>query len=132
YNGGGDLLVGAVVFEQRQVAPFRGRAFERQHVGVRRQQVRQRALVGRPLPVQRLLVGIAPAGVQPDLGVDAGDLPVDGLGEKLQILVGGGAVGAGDVVLRLLDLDHAAPGGRDLLEFGVVDLGQGQDQLTVR
>jgi len=32
--------------------------------------------------VQRLLVGIAPAGVQPDLGVDARDLPVDGLGEK--------------------------------------------------
>jgi len=61
--------------------------------------------------VQRLLIRVAPAGVQPDLRIDAGDLAVDRLGEELEILVVGGAIGAGDVVLRLLDLDDATAGG---------------------
>jgi hypothetical protein len=117
--------------QQRQVAPVRRGALQGEDVGVRLQQVRQRALVGGPLPVQRLLVGIAPACVQPDLGTDAGDLAVHRLGEELEVLVGRRAVGAGDVVLRLFHLDDPAAGGRDLLELGVEDVGERQDEITV-
>src|SRR4030095_7228094 len=54
--------------------------------------MRQRALVARHLPVHALLVRIAPAGVHPDLGVDAHELAVAPLREALG--VGAAASGA--------------------------------------
>src|ERR1700736_3647149 len=72
-----DLLVGLDVFEQMQVLPVRARAFDRQYVAVELQQMRQRAFIARHLPMDPLLIGIAPAGMNPDLGVDADQLAIE-------------------------------------------------------
>src|SRR6266850_8567291 len=77
-------------------------------------------------------LGFPPARVEPDLRLHAGDLTVDRLREELEILVGGRPVGPRDVMLGLLDLDHAAARGRHFLELGVEDIGEGQDEVTVR
>jgi len=83
-----DLLVGPVLAEEREVAPVRAGAFEGDHVAVELEQMRQRALVARHLPVHALLVRIAPAGVHPDLGVDARELAVERQRQELEIGVG--------------------------------------------
>src|ERR1700758_2085648 len=62
-------------------------------VGIELQQVRQGALVARYFPVDPLLIGIAPASMHPDLGIDAGELVVERLG--LEFELGIGAVGPG-------------------------------------
>src|ERR1700736_6249012 len=80
-----DLLVGLDVFEQMQILPIRARAFDRQYIAVELQQMRQRALVTRHFPMDALLIGIAPAGMNPNLGVDADELTIELLGEKLEI-----------------------------------------------
>ncbi len=49
-------------------------AFEGDDVGVELQQVRQGALVARHFPIDPLLVGVAPAGVHPNLGIDPSEL----------------------------------------------------------
>src|SRR5271170_726364 len=60
-------------------------AFEGDDVGLELQQMGQGALVARHFPIDALLIGIAPAGMHPDLGVDAGELPVERLGLKLEL-----------------------------------------------
>src|SRR5271155_552861 len=86
--------------------------------------MRQGALVAGDLPIDALLIGIAPAGVYPDLRIDAGELAVEGLGLELEI--GVAAVGAGReaMVARLLDLDHRAAGGRQFAQFGIHDVAE--------
>ncbi len=125
-----DLLVGAVPGQERQVAPVGGGALERDHVRVGGEQVRQRPLVGGPLPVERLLVRIAPAGVQPDLGVHARDLPIHRLRVELQITVGR-ARSPCNMMLGLLDLDDPAARRRHLAQLRVEDVGEGEDHVAV-
>ena len=132
HDADGDLLVGPVLAEEREVAPARRRALEREHVGVGGEEIGERALVRGALPVERLLVRVPPARVEPDLGLDAPDLAVEGVGEELEVGVGRAPVDGGAVVARLLHLDHPAPGGRHLAQLGVEDVGDVEDQLTLR
>src|SRR5260370_22040680 len=74
-----DLLVGLVLREQRQILAVARGAFEGDDVAVQLQQMRQGALVARHVPIDALLVRIAPAAMYPDLGIDPGELA----GERL-------------------------------------------------
>ena len=86
--------------------------------------MRQGALVARHLPIDTLLVGIAPAGVHPDLGVDAGELAVEGFGLEFELGVGAVGPGRQAMMARLLDLDHRAAGGGQFAQFGVHDVAE--------
>ena len=119
-----DLLVGLVFGEERQVLAVIAGAFEGDDVAIELQQIGQGALVARHLPIDPLLIGIAPAGVHPDLGIDAGELAVERLG--LEFELGLGAVGPGRqaMMARLLDLDHRAAGGGQFAQFGIHDVAE--------
>src|SRR5438046_464800 len=125
------ILVGPMLREERQVLAIATGALEGDDVGVELQQIRQRALVARRLPVHALLVRIPPAGMNPDLDVDADELAVERLGQELE--VGVGAIGArrAAVVGRLLDLDQRAAGRGQLTELRVHDVREVVDQLLV-
>src|SRR5215470_13675364 len=125
------LLVGAVLREERQVHPIGARALEGDDVGVELKQVREGALVARRLPVHALLVGIPPARVRPDLGVDPSQLPVERLGEELEVGVGAVGPRGAPVVRWLLDLDQRAAGGGQLAELGVHDVRQVVDERSI-
>src|SRR5579872_4275534 len=49
------------------------------------QQMRQRPLIARHLPIDALLVGVAPAGMHPHLGVDPDKLAVERLGLEFEV-----------------------------------------------
>jgi hypothetical protein len=83
------------------------------------QEIGQGALVTRRLPVDALLIGITPAGVNPDLSVDTNELPVKRLGEKLQVSVGAVGPGRAPVVRRLFDLDEGTASGGEFPQLGV-------------
>ena len=69
--------------------------------------------------------------MHPDLGVDAGELAIEGLGLELEIGVGGvGLLGAA-VVRRLLDLDQRAAGVGQLAELRVHDVAEIEDHRLV-
>jgi hypothetical protein len=70
------------------------------------EEIRQGTLVARGLPVDTLLIGIAPAGVDPDLGVDPDELTVKCLGEKLQVGVGAVGPGRASVMRWFFDLNQ--------------------------
>jgi hypothetical protein len=70
------------------------------------EEIRQGTLVARGLPVDTLLIRIAPAGVDPDLGVDADELTVKCLGEKLQVGVGAVGPGRASVMRWFFDLNQ--------------------------
>jgi len=106
-----DLLVGPVLREEGQVHAARARALERDDVGVELEQLGQGALIARRLPVHALLVGVPPACVHPDLGVDACELPVECLGEELEVGVLAVGPRGAPVVGRLLDLDERTASG---------------------
>jgi hypothetical protein len=84
-NADADLLVGPDVLKQMQVLPVRARAFEGQYIAVEPQQVRQSAFVTRHFPMDALLIWITPAGMHPDLGIHVDELPIERLGEELEI-----------------------------------------------
>ena len=69
--------------------------------------------------------------MHPDLGIDPGELAVEGLG--LEFEVGLGAVGPRrqPVVPRLLDLDHRAADGGQFAQFGIYDVAQIEHHLLV-
>src|SRR5439155_1046831 len=79
-----DLFVRPVLPEEREVLAAGRRALERDDVGVGLEQMRERALVGWALPVERLLVRDAPAGVQPQLRLYALDLTAEGVDTQLR------------------------------------------------
>ncbi len=89
--------------------------------------MRQRALVARHVPVDALLVGIAPAGVHPDLGIHAGELAIEGLGEKLEIGIGGGRLQGAAMVRRLFHLDQWATGRGHVAQLRVHDVAEVED-----
>src|SRR5262252_7774773 len=80
-------------------------------VGVELEQVRYGALIARRPPVHALLVGVSPARVHPDLGVDVRELPVECLGEELEVGVLAVGPRGAPVVGRLLDLDERTASG---------------------
>src|ERR1043166_917308 len=106
----GDLLVGLDVLEQPEILPIRAGTFDRQYIAVELQQVRQSTFVARHLPMHALLIGIAPAGMHPDLRVDAGQLAIELLGEELEIGIAAVRLLGAHVLARLLHLDQRAAG----------------------
>jgi len=70
------------------------------------EEIGEGTLVTWGLPVDALLIGIPPAGVDPDLGVDPDELTVKCLGEKLKVGVGAVGTGRAPVVRRFFDLDQ--------------------------
>ena len=119
-----DLFVGLVLGEERQVFAVVAGALEGDDVGIELQQVGQRAFIAWHLPIHPLLVGVAPAGVHPDLGIDPGELAVERLGLKFEL--GFAPVGPGrqPVVTRLLDLDHRAACGGQFAQLGIHDVAE--------
>src|ERR1700733_8988017 len=87
-----DLLVGFVFAEQRQILAVAAGAFKRDHISIELQQVWHRAIIAWHFPIDTLLVWIAPAGVDPDLGLNSDKLSIEGFSEEFE--VGVGAVGA--------------------------------------
>src|SRR5271166_1987252 len=57
--------------------------------------------------------------MHPDLGVDAGELPVERLGLKLELGIAAVGPGGQPVMAALLDLDHRTPGGGQFAQFGI-------------
>ena len=78
-----DFLVRLVLGEEMQVFSKSARALEGDDVGVKLEEVGDRALVGGTFPEERLLIRIAPTRMYPDFGLDAGDFAVEGVGQKL-------------------------------------------------
>ena len=68
--------------------------------------------------------------MRPDFRIDARDLTVHGPGEEFRIALCRRPIGSGDVVLGLLDLDHATACGGDLAQLGVEDVGPVGPSLT--
>ena len=94
--------------------------------------MRQRPLVAGPLPVEALLVGIAPTGMRPDFGLDSFDLAVERFGIVPEFLVGRRRVGAaGEMVRRFLDLNDGTAGVRQLAQLLVQRRGQVHDEFVV-
>src|SRR5437867_5135221 len=113
-DANGDLLVSLDVLQQRSVACLVAAAFEHQDIAVHLEKIGQRTCVARPVPVEALLVRITPAGMRPDLGVDALYLAVECGGVKLEVAVAAGWPGvAAEMMHRLLDLDDGTARGRE-------------------
>src|SRR5258707_15864150 len=89
--------------------------------------MRQRSLVARHLPMYALLVRIAPAGMHPDLGVDAGKLAVERLGEELQIGVRALGLLRAHMGRRVPDPDPTAAWGRHVGPRRGYDGAEGRD-----
>src|SRR4029077_2282893 len=96
--------------EQGELLAVAAARLKGQHIAIELEQMRQRTLVARHLPIDPLLVGIAPAGVYPDLGINPNELAVEGL--RLEFEVGFGGVGPGGhaVVTWLFNLDQWTAG----------------------
>ncbi len=69
--------------------------------------------------------------MHPDLGVDAGELAVEGLGLELEIGVGGALLLSPAVMRRLLDLDQRAAGIGKLAKLRVHDVAEIEDHRLV-
>ena len=73
--------------EERQVLAAGAGAFEGDDMAIEGEELAERPLIRWRFPKEALLAGVAPAGVDAGLGFDPSDLPVKGLGEKLESLV---------------------------------------------
>src|SRR5262249_42392654 len=131
HHADADLLVGPVLPEQMEIPTVRAGALERDHVAIELEQMGQRPLVARRLPVHALLVRVAPAGVHPDLGVDAFELAVERLRQELELGVGAVRACRAAVMRGLLDLDQRTARSGQLAELGVHDVAEIVDERLV-
>src|SRR5437773_2994224 len=128
----GNLLVSLDVLQQRCIACLIAAAFEHQDIAVHREEIGQRACVARPVPVEALLVRIAPAGMRPDLGVDALDLAVECGGVKLKVAVTARWLCvAVEMMHRLLDLDDGTARRREFPVLFVQSCGNVHDERAI-
>ena len=93
--------------------------------------MRQGALVARHFPMYALLIGIAPAGMHPDLGVHADELAIERLGEELEIGIRAVRLLGAHMVRRFLHLDQRAAGGGQVAQLRVHDVAEIEDHRLV-
>ena len=72
--------------------------------------MRHGAFVAGNLPIDALLVRIAPAGMHPDFGIHADKLAVERLGEEFEVCLGTVGPQRASVMRRFLHLDQRAAG----------------------
>jgi hypothetical protein len=69
--------------------------------------------------------------MHPDLRLDAGELPIEGLGQELEIAVLAVRLDGAPVVRRFLDLDQRTAGVGDVAELRVHDVAEIEDHRAV-
>src|SRR5215475_1113576 len=78
-----------------------------------------------------LLIRITPAGMHPDLGIHVDELPVERLGEELEIGIRAIWLLGAHMMRRFLHLDQRATGSRHIAELRVHDLAELEDHRFV-
>src|SRR5215471_10612198 len=119
-----NLLIRGVPGEKRQIPPIRAGALEGDHVSMELEKIGESPLITRWLPVDTLLIGIAPAGVDPDLGVHPDELTIKRLGEELEISISTVGSGGATVVRRFFDLDEGTTSGGQFPQLSVKEITQ--------
>src|SRR5262245_24562542 len=126
-----NLLVCWVLGKEGEIPPVAAGALKRDHIGLELPQIGEGTLVARWFPIDALLIGIAPAGVDPDLGVNPDELTIKRLGEKLEVGVGAVRPCGAPVVRWFFDLDEGTASGGELPQLGVEDVAEIVNELLL-